>query len=117
VPTSKIATSNSATVIASATRLNLMSRDHQRFEDHANGGFLADCTARLTVCNWPVSDNQTVARTPPMAGFGRPKNAQCKCCFSDGQRQSPWATVHPMPSMTGGARFGLSQYVGPVRPE
>ena len=56
VPTSKIATSNSATVIASATRLNLMSRDHQRFEDHANGGFLADCTARLTVCNWPVSD-------------------------------------------------------------
>ena len=42
MPTSKIATSNSVTVIASATRLNLMSRDHQRFEDHANGGFLAD---------------------------------------------------------------------------
>jgi hypothetical protein len=59
---SKIATSNSATVIASATRLNLMSRDHQRFEDHANGGFLADCTARLTVCNWPVSDRRVRTR-------------------------------------------------------
>jgi hypothetical protein len=37
--------------------------------------------------------------------------------FSALQRLSPQATVRTTPPMTGGAQFGLLQYVGHVRPE
>ena len=69
------------------------------------------------VLSWPDCDMKAGAQTAWVAGYGRSKNRRCKCWFSAIQRRSPWATVHTVPAMTGGAHFGLLQYVGHVRPE
>jgi hypothetical protein len=45
------------------------------------------------------------------------KKRPIKKTFSALQRLSPRATVRTKPLMTGGAQFGLLQYVGHVRPE
>ena len=63
----------------------------------------------------PDCDLQAWAQAPPVAEHS--KTRRYKCWFSAIQRRPPWATVRPMPSMTGGAPFGLLQYAGHARPE
>jgi hypothetical protein len=69
--------------------------------DHLSGG------------SWPVSNLERGRER----GQRPAKNRKCKYSFFGGWYPSPWATVRPMPSMTGGADVALQQYAGPVRPD
>jgi hypothetical protein len=79
-------------------------------------------TLLLTFKHGPPTGSSCRSATIKLGRRRRPwpgprKIHRCECSFSGGQRRPPRATVRPMPSMTGGARFGLSQYVGHARPE